>query len=295
MSAQNIKNLLFSYVPDAKLIKEAIGWDLADRFSEEPVTARFLSKKATQQRTLKYSEEQHRIVELIFLMLGSLSDETLDGRAKSISDINHTYKMGEFPTNLDTQEVEILAKNAQWMRYDACLLSLGFVLCPSSRSVFFDCVYSKGNIKSELLSLPLFKEFFILDRQLANSGVFKVEKGYGYTSKAPSPSITKWLRKMELPMPEGLQSRVDHFFGPEINKTSALGMINPKERSSMLILINAMAKAKFRFKPNESLGPPKAAIDLAVRDLGLTISDRTIGEYLKASEKEAERQRDKTQ
>jgi len=295
MTAVNIRNLLFSYVPNPRLVKEAIGWDINDRFSDEEVTARFPNKDTKHRRTLKYSDEDHRIVQLIFIMIASLSDATIDARVKKISDLNHKFGAGEFPINLDNLEVDILAKNARWMRYEVSLLAHGFVLGPSSRRAFYNCVIGRKNVKSELLKLPVFESYFILDKQLANSGIFEVKGHANPQNKALSTDISRWLNKMEIPMPDGLENRVKHFFGPENEKDLNNSHTNPKERSSMLILINAMARAKFKFKPNESLGPSKAAIDLAIKDVGLSLSERTIGEYLKDSEVEAERQRDKRQ
>ncbi|PHR62332.1 MAG: hypothetical protein COA47_04500 [Robiginitomaculum sp.] len=206
------------------------------------------------------------------------------------------------PKSLMTHWVDLWAKNTQWKRYEAALLSTGFIINEGCRDLFEKVMFeNQRHVDGDFTPdhFPLFQAFQNRDRLLTNSGLFTSTYEGDYRQKANSLEIINWIERRELDVPNWLAERVRKFQSPETESSPAKFVVSDapldaRERSTMLTLINAMAvRRPFNYNPNETRNGALKRIENATIDAGTELSDTTIRKYLKLATEEAELQKDK--
>ena len=89
-----------------------------------------------------------------------------------------------------------------------------------------------------------------------------------------SPSkFIDWAHRSHVRVPAALRSAV--------LKTAGRLKLDGRERDSILSLLISMAKAKYKYDPEEERSPATKAIQKDVERIGLEISDATVLKYLR--------------
>lgn len=303
MRLQAIRKLTFAYVRNPKLVSRATSW----RFSEiEDEKVASPVRKSQSQYSVRFNERDLEGVEAMIALLNSLDDESLKTRLAEIED--QKAEQGKLwvdplPISLSLPDLDVWAKNASWARYEAAFLANGFSIVDRCREKITDLLFPPQayEVRFTLEYFPLFEAVLKLDNQLLSSSLFPKSHRMYFYDKSSALDIVNWFEKMEINLPNGLAGKVRYFQSDEkpqivpIRPDQATEAdpggegvrkqeINPKERESLLLLINGMAKAKFGFKPGGSLGPAIEKIDFAVRDTKASSSPKTIRKYLNKSE-----------
>lgn len=304
MKLNMVRNLIFSYVTSQELVREATGWkyeekDIKGVFEDARVFETYESRK---RYNLKFGHSLHQGVQLMLHMLNGLDYDTLVNKEKQMANRHDQLRKNHLPLYLSRDEKLKIARKGQWQRYDAALALTGMVLDETARKEFvklmFNRDYNGNEYRPDLRYFPMLEAFSEFDDQLLNSGLFPNSHRTYYYDKAPTLEIMSWVKRMEIELPHGLFETVKKFQDQEsaipntkkakANESQAACddkmKLNVRERESLLLLVNAMAKAKFGFLPDESFGPAIQKIDSAIRDTTASLSDKTIRRYLKESE-----------
>ncbi len=309
MKLKHVRNLIFSYVESENLVREATGWRYEERDKKDVYTDAklFLTESSRASYRLKFSHSLHRGVHLTLHMLNGLDIDTLVGKEKQLVQRHSLLDKNQLPLYLSRAETMKLGRNAKWKRYQAALALLGIVLDESAEREFTSLMYGSGTfsvrLRPDLRSFPLLEAFAELDSQLVNSGLFPNSHETYYYDKASSLEILNWAQRMQIEVPSLLEGTVKKLQLPDnetpLNDVDDVNInedekpttkqtegksLNKRERESLLLIVNAMAKAKFFFKPEESFGPTVDKIDLAIQDTQASLSKKTIRKFLKLSE-----------
>lgn len=305
MATHIIHELLFNLVSPNNLIFEATCWRHDDKEKERLIDQpRRKSLSGRYNNNEKFKKADHVAVDLVLRLIDALEVPNAIAKNTECKEARKTNHITSFvPKTLMSHWMDLWAKNSQWKRYEAALISTGFIINEGSRDLFEKVMFkNKRYVDGEFTPdhFPLFQKFQDNYRLLTNSGLFQSTYEGDYRQKASSLEIVKWFESMEIDLPKGLAERVKKYQSK--NALNSLPQpdepdtpLSAKERSSMLTLIHAMAGGKFQYREGESLGAPKKKIYLAIQNAGLSMNERTIGDYLKKAQKEADRLKDKKQ
>lgn len=295
-----VRKLLFSLVTDPILVEKATGWKFRECDIQEGLEtpALFLDREAFLKEAdyigTWYGFADHTAVHLIYDLLDALDIETLANKAKKIEFKNNhctPFLAKNIPNVISYDSTVYWARKPGWSIDEATWLSMGFIYSDKFSE------YLKDHLKFQMDYFPILKEFFIRKSLLQSA----LENGHiGKTNN--SLHFLDWLKKIKLSLPDNLraticeyqQSDADTFLrNQEEANPRKLETINPKARTSMLMLIHAMASEKYLFQHGKTLGPAKKAVQRAMIKAELKISNKVIGQYLKEAQQESERQKDK--
>ncbi len=247
----------------------------------------------------KYSNADHNAVMLTVHLLTTLDVDSLNNKSKNFI-MNPDFLYGFKPSYLSLENLDLWAKNRLWKRYEAALLSLGFIVGADNDEDFKNLLLDNLRPINEKVTygyFPLFNAFQERDRLLTNSGLFPDSYEFHATHKATAISIINWVEKMEIDLPDGLADRVKHFQSQlSVVESKPPEALSKKERTSLLTLIYAMScKSPFSYDPNDSRNGALKRIENAVINAGLTLSEKTIRKYLQEANSEAKKIQDKNQ
>lgn len=165
-----IHPLLFSLVTSESLILECTGWRRSDidnsKQIKKPATDHLVAEHGNSNK--KFSISDRRAVSLTFILLRSLDRDSLQAKLEQVK--KNIQKNSPFiPNTLSQNHLDLWAKNTQWKRHEAALLSLGFILdngCrkPFETTMFYDQQYEGGDFNQKHFSL--FKAFRERDQLL---------------------------------------------------------------------------------------------------------------------------------
>lgn len=306
MRLLRIKNLTFALVTSPKLIFYATGWKRGESTEGSADTS-----EPRRNYRARYGETdltpEIDCVDLVISILNALDDESLALKEQAMASIKEPQLFTgkrHIPVILSQTNIDECARPRDWPRYALTLQSLGFVLNERCEKQIRSTIYERiryDTFTDNISQFPLLEAFFDRDRILIDSGLFKSQHISFFNDRIEAVRGLRHLDRLRLELPAGLLDTAEEFHGggDRLVEGEEAGSepkpLNPKERTSMLLLINAMASAKFKYVKGESLGAPKQAIENAILDAGLDMSQRTIGEYLKKAQSEADEFRESKQ
>lgn len=306
MRLSRIKNLTFAFVASPKLVFHATGWKRGKSAEGSADTS-----QPRRNYNARYGETdltpELDCVDLVVSILNALDDESLALKEQALASVERTqFPTGKrhIPVILSQTNIDECARPKEWPRYALTLQSLGFVLNERCEKQIRSTIYERlkySTFTDNISQFPLLEAFFDRDRILINSGLFKGQHVSFFRDRIEAVQGLRYLDRLRLGLPNGLLDTAEEFHGLPAKSAqkedagSEPKSLNPKERTSMLLLINAMASAKFKYAQGESLGSPKQAIENAILDAGLEMSQRTIGEYLKKAQAAADEFRENKQ
>ncbi|PHS24401.1 MAG: hypothetical protein COA85_08425 [Robiginitomaculum sp.] len=232
-------------------------------------------------------------------LLTVLDVDSLSNKLKNFV-MNPDFLYGLKPSYLSMENLDLWAKNRLWKRYEAALLSLGFIIDADNNEDFENLLLENLKPTREKVSyeyFPLFRVFQERDKLLTNSDLFADNYDFHAQHKAPAISIINWFEKMEIDLPNSLADRVKYFQSqPSVVESESPETLSKKERTSLLTLIYAMGKKPpFSYDPDDSRNGAISRIQSAITEAGLRMSNKTIRKYLREANSEAENIRDKSQ
>ena len=120
---------------------------------------------------------------------------------------------------------------------------------------------------------------------------------YSHDSTISTPAITDFLLERDIPISEEFRRAIRGDEPQSSDDIEEDEIINPRKLTGLLTLINALSKAdrSIRYNPENTSNGYQARAQSALADAGLSLSERKVREYLKESEAEVKRQRDKKQ
>ncbi|WP_026942732.1 hypothetical protein [Hellea balneolensis] len=287
MRNQYIRKILYQLVNEPTLIILATSWDIEE--IDDPSTATdpiFLSEDDLWDDNVDSMEPaDHIATELAYDFLNALSTESLQQKCLEIDEISDVEwelaSVHEIPIALDRKDLKYWGKKFKWSPFESVILSMGF--CPQPglvsrlKNLYEHTAFSRS-------WYPFFLEFSDRYILLDATGVFE---------KNPTPlELIKWMKKLELIIPQKLESCVAYFQGSQSDKTASSptttaapversseteSIINPKKLSSLLTLIHAMGSNKpYRYDQSDMKNGAIKRIETAIVDSGLDLSERTI-------------------
>lgn len=234
--------------------------------------------------------------------------KTFEMAGSVFSSQKRPLKDRDFPFSLSRDDLRSRLRKPRMNRVEASLLSLGFLLPRSGQSGFDLFIYDNrlaDRLSIDLTKFPLAQAFIEREGALAASAHFSERHAMFRRDEADISKIFQWLEQMEFRLPEQLLELVNHYhvYEPpsasrEIRKVDADqdDELNPKERSSLLQIIHALASRKpYYFDETDSRNGSLTRIEAAIADAGLSMSTKTIRKYLRQASQEASRVREKYQ
>ena len=274
---------------------------LSNVVRSQPLVSEFIQLQGNARRANSgnFSTSDHQAMQFTFDLLSQLSDQSIKLKLDN-NPRNNTSGETKVPSLLSSSDITKIARNKVWTKYEAGFFACGFII---SEQIKKDCeklLYPLGGEPSFTIGyFPILNAVLEIEKLLLKSDLFPQSQRNFLHDTDDGLLIMDWFKRLELPLPKGLADKAREFHSNqdirETTDTPQVKNLNPKERTSMLKLIYAMAKGKFNYAEGQSLGPAKNKIHLAILDAGLDMSERTIGDYLKAAQAEADIQREKNQ
>jgi|GEM_PF-6953172 len=304
MKSQYIKTMLFRLVQSNKLIDATTGWK--SRKADGP-NAKSKPHFKTQNRDLRsdvitpFTVGDVEAVRLVYEILEGLDESTL-ARKLSLGlgngSSSQNFNKDELPRHLSGSILHHWGAKQIWGVEEAAMLSLGFPVKTSANRALYKFFGSSPYAGYRSYSPSLFplleayEERVDILKSATESGTLKDHKAASYIS------IFEMLNLSE---PDNLKEAVLSFEENCKTGTQDIPAVTPglysqqnaKSQASLMILIHSMARSRFKYEVGKSLGPAKQAIEQAVLDAGLTMSQRTIGKYLEEAQSATDLLREK--
>ncbi|MBL4616922.1 MAG: hypothetical protein JKY46_04445 [Robiginitomaculum sp.] len=287
-----IRKLLFSLVTEPELVEHATGWKLQECNTQKGLSVLDFSDSMERVEELDWYElADHRVVHFIYGLLDVLDVKTLSQKAEEVkfdSDgICKPFTTNNIPNFIADESTIYWARKPSWSIDEATLLSMGFI---DSDEIFMSVTSIEKYLAYNHSYYPILKEFF------ARKSLFQSAIESGHIGKLNnSIEYLEWLEKIKMSYPCGLKDSIYEYRGGK-SEQPVNRDLNPKECSSLLALIHAMATNKpYSYDPNDSQNGAIKRIKNAVLDAGLSLSDKTIRKYLREANSEAEKSKDKNQ
>jgi hypothetical protein len=174
-------------------------------------------------------------------------------------------------------DVQHWARMQRWSLDEAVALSIGFEPC--------------GDLLEGYKGMPVRNDVlaFYLKRQALIKNNFKWV-GFDGPRKNSVPDIVRWFDRVELNVPEQLLAAADKYYALGIGKKSKLGrsgtaddkLLDPRERSTMLKMIIALAIQGYGYDPSAKRSAVPSEIESDMNLLGIGINLETIRKHLKS-------------
>lgn len=198
-------------------------------------------------------------------------------KLKSVFRQEPVWFAGGFGVEGREADVQHWAKMQRWSLDEAVALSIGFEPC--------------GDLLEGANGMPVQGDvlaFYLKRRSL-------IEDNFDWGSVAAPgknsvPDVVRWFDKVELDVPEQLLAAADKYHSIGIGKKSKLGRpdaadekpLDPRERSTMLKMIIAMAVAGYRYNANAERSSIPSEIESDMNLLGVGINLETIRKHLRS-------------
>lgn len=174
-------------------------------------------------------------------------------------------------------DVQHWARMQRWSLDEAVALSIGFE--------------PRGNLLEGSNGMPVQNDVlaFYSKRKALIKDNFKWV-GFEASRKNSVPDIVRWFDQVDLDVPQQLLAAADKYHALGIGKKSKLGRSNaaddkpldPRERSTMLKMIIAMAIEGYRYDPKAERSAIPSEIESDMNLLGIGINLETIRKHLKS-------------
>lgn len=303
MSAMNRQKLLFLLIENQKLIYHATQWELREFKRVETLGP--AQRLFTRQDG--FSSTDLRAVDAHLGLLNELDDESIEMKfveASSRFSESGPLTKRSVPCGISDADLKDRLKKPKMGRMEATLLSLGFLEPKDGRSDFEEFIYDdrmNNRLSIDLQQFPLSLAFIEREEALSRSDLFKISHWKFRGDEADTLEIFEWFKRMDFDLPDRLLALAKKYHsrkteGEHTASDTEERELNPKERSSLLQLIHAIAAQKpYLYDPENVNNGAINRIQNTIQDAGLRMSDKTIRKYLREGVSEADRVKDKNQ
>ena len=300
------QKLLFLLIEHQKLIYHATRWHIGplkdDKALPDPLRLSSVERD--------FSGPDLHAVDAHIQLIRELDEESLQatylGAAQIFSESQRALTPRDFPLGLSKADIRSRIRKPKMDRVEATLLSLGFLLPKAGQAGFDLLVFEnrlQGRLSLDLTKLPLVRAFIEREEALAASELFHSSNWQLRKDQADTLAIFLWLKKMDYRLPDGLIDLAEQYHSgsasdpASTSEKEAAGRakeLNPKERTSLLQLIHALAIRKpYLFDPTNNRNGAITRIEAALEDAETPMSAKTIRKHLTAARDEVMRIRDK--